>query len=444
MIIDILNLAKDINKYILSNTSKYTQRMRKINLFDAIIFRLLLTKKGNVQDGVTIDINKYNNEQCSRSSYADRENKLDLNFYKGIINVIDKYVKKDNNSKQVVAVDGTYINILNNIDEFNQDKKKTTITPLISGIYNVTYKYPESLDLVTHKNEINAFKDEYINNEKSKNCIFVFDRGYQSYDLFHALQMKNIKYICRIRQNTKIIDSVNEDVVSNINVNNNSIPIRNINYMIGDTSYHIITNLFDIEEYTVNKIKQLYHNRWDVEEYFKYLKKYHNFDNLNDNNFNKLQKSIYTNLIVSKLIFILTAIKEKKIIKKVNKSILVKGFYDEFIYKFIYYKGFNYKFIRKFMTNYIILYAVRKDRKHERKCKRTTYKWYFKQYVGKSKKQANSQKKSDTVIVNSKNVISSNTVDKVNVMNKNEKNISDYDIFTHHKSISKTSKIMQS
>ena len=326
MIINILNLAKDVNKYILNNTPNYTQRTRKINLFDATIFRLLMTKKNNRQDGVTININKYNNEHCSRSSYADKENKLDLNFYKGIIDILDNYVKKDKYSKQVVAVDGTYINILNNIDEFNQNKKKSTITPLISGIYNVTYKYPESLDLVTHKNEIKAFKDKYINNEKSKNCIFVFDRGYQSYHLFDALQTKNIKYICRIRQNTKIINNSNEDMVTNININNNIIPIRKINYTINNTSYHILTNLFDIKEYTVDKIKQFYHNRWDVEEYFKYLKRYHNLDNLNDQKINKLYKSIYTNRIVSKLIYILATIKEKQIVKRSIKPDWLRGF----------------------------------------------------------------------------------------------------------------------
>jgi hypothetical protein len=96
------------------------------------------------------------------------------------------------------------------------------------------------------------------------------------------------------------------------------------------------------------------------------------------------------------------------------------------------------------MANYIILYTVRKDRNHERKCKRTTYKWYYKQYVGKSKKQTKSQKKSNTVIKNSKNVISPNNIMKNNGMNKIRQDISYCDSFVHNTPIVKVSKIMQS
>lgn len=68
--------------------------------------------------------------------------------------MVDTYYKKQATSKdikQIVAVDGTYINILNNVKGFDIKKNKNneTITPLISGIYNVSYKCPVSLDLVT-------------------------------------------------------------------------------------------------------------------------------------------------------------------------------------------------------------------------------------------------------------------------------------------------------
>lgn len=399
MILDIINLSKEINNYIKNSYEKYIRRFRKVNILDAVIFRLLLSNNGSIQDDVTIKINKYNKKKCCRSSYADKENKLDLNFYKGINNIIDNYIRKTyKNVTQIVAVDGTYINILNNIKEFKADNNKLNVTPLISGIYNVTYKFPESLDIVTHKNEKKAFKEEYMNHNLYKNCIYVFDRGYQSNEFFKTLHLNNIKYICRIRKNTKIINQYNEDSVIKITIDGININLRNINYNINDNRYFILSNLMDNKEYTVDKIKQFYHNRWDIEEYFKYLKKYHNIEHLTNDNINKIYKSIYASLITSKIIFILASIKEKKTTKKINKSILVKGFYDNFIYKFIYFKGFNYKFMSNFMSTYAILRKCYPNRKYPHVCKRTTGKWYPKQHVRQNKQdKINNLNKKDNI-----------------------------------------------
>ena len=298
MILDILNLAKKINNYIKKNSCDYVQRNKKTNIFDSVLFGLLMTKNNITQSNSAANINTYTKRQCFRTSYSNRYKKLDVKFYKGISDIIDDlYKKKNKDTKQIVAVDGTYINILNNINNFNikNNKKQQTITPLISGIYNVTYKFPESLDIVTHKNEIKAFTDEYMFKNLSKNCIYVFDRGYQSDAFIKTMQDSKVKYVCRIRKNSKYVTSDSTDKIININVNNLNFDVRVITYFINEIPYYIITNLLDDKEYNINVIKQIYHNRWDVEEYFKYIKRYHNIENINHSTFNNKINVFYIN-----------------------------------------------------------------------------------------------------------------------------------------------------
>lgn len=387
MILDILNLAKKINNYIKQNSNNYVQRNKKTNIFDSVLFGLLMTKNGSTQSNAASDINTHTKKDCFRTSYSNRYKKLNIEFYRGINNIIDDlYKQKNKDTKQIVAVDGTYINILNNIDNFNikDNKNQQTITPLISGIYNVTYKLPESLDIVTHKNEIKAFTDEYMVKNLSKNCIYVFDRGYQSDAFIKTMQESKVKYVCRIRKNSKYITDGLVDKTININVNNSNFSIRVITYSINEIPYYIITNLMDKNEYSVDIIKQIYHNRWDVEEYFKYVKRYHNIENINHSTFLEISKSMYCTLIVSKIVYILANLKESRTINmKANKSKIVNGFYNEFIYKFIYLKGFNYKFLQNFMRLNVELNKIRKNRHHLRICKRNNKKWYIKQYLHK-------------------------------------------------------------
>lgn len=102
-----------------------------------------------------------------------------------------------------------------------------------------------------------------------KNVYMYSIGGINLINLIKEMQMKNIKYVCRIKKNTNIIDKNNEDMITKINIDNRTIKLRVTNYKINDTEYYIVSNLFNMNEYTIDKIKQFYHNRWDVEEYFK-------------------------------------------------------------------------------------------------------------------------------------------------------------------------------
>ena len=81
----ISDLSKEINKFIRKEKFNYVKRDRKITLNDSLLYKLLLTKKGNTQDNVTANINMTNNKNIHRSSYMTKINKLDEGFYKRFI-----------------------------------------------------------------------------------------------------------------------------------------------------------------------------------------------------------------------------------------------------------------------------------------------------------------------------------------------------------------------
>jgi len=52
--------------------------------------------------------------------------------------------------------------------------------------------------------------------------------------------------------------------------------------------YHVATNLLDENEFTNDDIMKLYHNRWTIEEFFKYLKANMDMNNINETTFTEI------------------------------------------------------------------------------------------------------------------------------------------------------------
>ena len=266
----IRNLAKNNNNTIII-------RNRKIDLIDSIVYRLLYTQINKSQQNIVSVINMYNNKKVDRSNYVRREASIKLSFYKDLYDIVCKFEPKysDKYTKTVYAVDGTNVNMNIKLKNYNYkpNKNNESITSLILGVYNVTKNYPVTLDLVNHKDERKAFIN-FINNENiSKNSIYLFDRGFFSYKCVDKLNEKNLEFIFRIKKDSKFIDNKIDDNIKEIKHDNIKYRLRIVKYIINNNNYYLATNLFDKNEYSINILKNLYHERWTIEEYFKLVKK---------------------------------------------------------------------------------------------------------------------------------------------------------------------------
>jgi hypothetical protein len=106
--------------------------------------------------------------------------------------------------------------------------------------------------------------------------------------------------------------------------------------------YSLITNITDKDKFDDNKIKEIYNDRWKIEEYFKYIKNNFKISYLREKKISNHKKLIYANLIITYIASILEKIymKNKNINKykknrksnenkectvKINKSNLING-----------------------------------------------------------------------------------------------------------------------
>jgi len=431
---DIVQLSKKINQHFKLIKYKYSVRIKKTDSLDGFALKMLQSQKNISQEKATAKLNTF--KKCGtkktkihRSSYVEREDQLDLDCYKNIYNLIDTFCKKNYGVKKTIqqfSWDGCRINlskdlikngyqptekdtidnyinlskqfivndsestIINKSASIKKDCFKTTkngeiIDGLVIGLYNVTHDYPVMLKLVNHKDERKACLDFLKNTDDFRGHIFLYDRGFVDRKLFKVLYDKDINFVCRVRKNSKLIPTDSNDKII---TNEDGLKLRMITYTINDQQYYLTTNLMDREEYTINVLKQMYHNRWGIEEFFKFLKYNTSFGNMNEKNQLSIMKSIYTHLIISRITNILAFIKgnhpnnSKQII---NKAVLINGIYDDLLLKFLYNKHISLRTLRQFMNIYVVYQATRTGCHYERKSITPYTKWYIKKYFEKYK-----------------------------------------------------------
>lgn len=367
----IRGLSRLLQKTIEADNYIFNNRNRKTNIFDGFLFRLLYCRKNSSQDKAAAKLNALNynilnKSHASRQAFKARDDKLSIEFYKKILESIDLFVKKNVKrnkttsyfrSHDIYAVDGVKNNLRKALaeDGFPSNPNNESITSLTIGIYDIASHSPVCLNLVNHSDERKAFIDSI--NDKYINSIFIFDRGYQDKKLFASLAGKGIKCIFRIRDNTTYIPTTADDTV----LVDGNFSIRIVTYQINNTNYHLATNLFDCDEFTIDTLKDLYHKRWDIEEFFKYIK-----SNFLVNLYNKDIKQQENHMI--------------------NKAVLIDGLFDEFLFKLIH-NDCTKNCFSIYYTNYAVRAVTHRGKSNEWVCTRPNMKWYGKSYVQKKKKK---------------------------------------------------------
>ena len=117
-------------------------------------------------------------------------------------------------------------------------------------------------------------------------------------------------------------------------VKNSNHDIRIVKYYIKDKLYCLATNLFDKNKFSIDILKMFYHKRWDIEEYFKLLKKSTNINKINENSIDNIKKTFVCYNIISKIIYLIknyynnqTVNNNSNIIKKINTTSLINSLY---------------------------------------------------------------------------------------------------------------------
>ena len=137
--------------------------------------------------------------------------------------------------------------------------------------------------------------------------ILICDRNYYGSDFFRFLDAKNIKLLCRLSRSNKTI--IGFEGESDINYEYDGVSARRIIWehtakqTFGDTDgkmeqYYYATNL-DRVNFPFKKIIELYHSRWDIEEFFKSLKHQLGGAFYNHKSLETIHRKLYSQMITS-------------------------------------------------------------------------------------------------------------------------------------------------
>mgnify|MGYP000732890977 FL=1 len=187
-----------------------------------IHWNILFNYKTKIDIINKFNIDKEDDDQISRTSFYDKENKIPFASYQNIYEGLNTIIKKNfSDGKDIVySVDGTY----NNTNVKNN--KGYLETSLNMGFFDVTNDVPVELIFkggtggvgceggwgsggIKNK-ELDALKKYILDNKKYLgNVIFVLDRAYCSYEFINFCCVNGIKYVIRFRNNCKNISEEN-------------------------------------------------------------------------------------------------------------------------------------------------------------------------------------------------------------------------------------------
>ncbi len=195
---------------------------------------------------------------------------------------------------------------------------------------SLTNMFPSSVEIFTQQNFIseNLTIPKAILKviDKSKDNVFVFDRGVSSRDAFCDLDTNDCSFVTRLHVGARHVVIGNmpttvDLVVGNLTVDKDQCvylyksgtkivehPFRLVQaHNNAGTKYWFLSNRFDL---TCEEIILIYKKRWDIEVFFRFIKQELNFSHFISVNENGIKILLYMTLILAMLILIYKRINE--------------------------------------------------------------------------------------------------------------------------------------
>jgi len=145
-------------------------------------------------------------------------------------------------------------------------------------------------------------------NQLGNNNLYLFDRGYFTWDFFEHVVESGCQYCFRVKRNAcqDVISFVrNQHKNKWIDITTPSglmVKVRLAKVLLptGEEEY-LLTSLLDEKQFSLNKLKHLYHLRWGVEEQFKDIKHAISMENFTGKKVNSVKQEFYANILTYNL-----------------------------------------------------------------------------------------------------------------------------------------------
>lgn len=280
-------------------------KSKKITAKEVFYHNMLSTLGGVGIHGsnMTFAIKTRNN--VSPQALEKASNKISCVFKTFAYSCISKFFS---GHKRILAVDGTVISI-NKCINLRQDFDTTNTGSYCKGYLTVIYDVMERIPIAARLDPVcrerAALMD--LSDHINPGDILILDRNYYSggsEGLFNFFDSKGIKLLCRLSNANKTIMKMKGD---DIIFTHDSVTARKITFVLPQKkesgeetlqTYTFVTNLSK-ECYPVEHIKHTYHQRWDIEEFFKTLKTRLGGDFYNHHSIETIHRKIFSQLLVT-------------------------------------------------------------------------------------------------------------------------------------------------
>src|SRR5271154_5483676 len=271
-----VNIIKDFKQCLTVSIKKVNDdiqtREHAIVQFKHIIYCMAYVLGNQISyDTINIHLTVKNILNVTKKTLVKRKNNIDYSNIEQVNNDLVNYIYRDCD-KRVIAVDGTYISLLQSLatEGLKLNPKDNYCMALISTLFDTEREIPLNYHLYKSKNEREGLicQLKYLR----PNDILIMDRGYYSADLLNILDEHQIKPIFRLKKNFNIIKKLNgfnNDLIVDIKYEHKTIKLRVIRYMVGEKVYYLGTTLYDEN---ISYFKRLYWKRWKVETHFRHSK----------------------------------------------------------------------------------------------------------------------------------------------------------------------------
>ena len=318
----------------------------------------------------------------SKQAISKKRNMIDCNLIDSLRRKLLKHINETKimPKSNLYAVDGSGASFDKELTEedYKLTKNETYCRAYMGCLYDCINKCPVKNYIDNYLDERKSFFDNLLN-EVPRNSIVMFDRGYYSSELLKYISKKNLFLIVRMKSNSLIVQHMIDKNIDEYFYLNKFKLLKVIKYSINNEDYYLCTNLIDK---SINYLKDMYHKRWSVEEYFKTIKCNMKANNFNCKNVNKNKQDLYVQTILTILARYLEALSlyyHQKITNKlysINHKNTLNILGNNIIYLILFKKS------NKKIINFIII--INKERtygKPDRHFKRIrikpTSKWYY-------------------------------------------------------------------
>ena len=372
------NLKKNINMSIDNINKEINIRSRKLSFRDIIYCSSLMVTNNQSYDIINASLKINNIVDVSTCALIKYKNGIHNTYFNEINKNMISFIYEGQKNR-IIAVDGTYINLLKSLinDGFKLSRNGNYCISLISTLFDVEREIPINYKLFINNSERDALikQFKYLN----KGDILIMDRGYYSKKLLYLLNNRSINIIFRLKNNLKQISSIKNknDVITFIEYEGTKIKFRIIKYKINNKIYYLGTTIYDKN---IKYFKDLYWKRWKIEINFRHSKYNLSMNNIKSKTKNSIIQDIYTHNFV----FILSSYLQYCLQKNMNYSFKIStsshlNITVNNILYYLLYKKATKNIINKLLTilniSKQVSIPIRSGRSYKRIKKRPTNKW---------------------------------------------------------------------